>query len=283
MTIHFHQRPGAGSRRNASSGFTLLELVAVIGIIAIVSLVVVGGFSGILKSMSVKGGEDAVRRMVNLARQQACVDGQDMYLWVTGTRTYALVRRGGIVASSDATSDRDYYYGPNLDRRIERAGRGRAKWIFDRYADLTEFQVQMPDLSLADATTLLQSFHGLAAFDMSEGVLANVVVPPQYDDGEDAWVFGVDKNAAANAFAPGAEYGWVTLPEQSLPGGYAIKDTYNDIGEFNAATAPRILFRPDGTSGGGVITIFEVDTGRGVELTVQSSGKISRAETTVQE
>ena len=96
-------------------------------------------------------------------------------------------------------------------------------------------------------------------------------------------MFGVDKNAAGNSFAPGAEYGWVTLPEQMLPGGYAFQDSYNDLGEYRADTAPRILFRPDGTSGGGTITLFEVDTGRGVELTVQTNGSVSRADKTVEE
>ena len=48
------------------------------------SVIVVSGYSGITRSLSAQAGTDALKRTLLLARQQACVDGVDTYVWVTG-------------------------------------------------------------------------------------------------------------------------------------------------------------------------------------------------------
>ena len=62
-------RPVHPPRRPAArSGFTLLELVAVIGIISIMAIVVVGGFNGIVRAISGDTGVSAITRALNLSK-----------------------------------------------------------------------------------------------------------------------------------------------------------------------------------------------------------------------
>ena len=276
MTESIH-RPNRGPARAGRAGFTLLELVAVIGIIAIMSVVVVGGFGGILKALARETGIDAVRRAVNLARQQACVDGQVTYVWVTGLNSFVIVRRGGVVADAGQNSQgsRDYWYGKDNDRKVEDAGDGNAKWVYDEYTDLTDYKIDFPDVPASDVRAMLAAMRGVLVFDMEEGVIANMIVPPQRDSGVDAWVFGVCKTNISNrAFEPGAKYGWVTLPEQSLPKGYAFANTSDSDGEYDPSKAPRVYFNPDGTTGGGEFVVFETDTGKGQKLGVKKDGSL---------
>lgn len=293
MTESVH-RPNRGPARAGRSGFTLLELVAVIGIIAIMSIVVVGGFGGILKALARGTGVDAVRRAVNLARQQACVDGQDSYVWVTGVNSFVLVRKGGAVADAGSNSQgqRDFWYGPDFDRKLENAGDGNAKWVYDLYSDLTDYQIVVPNVPASDVHAMFASMRGALVFDMEEGVIANMIVPPQYDWGLDAWVFGVCKtNIPDKAFEPGARYGWVTLPEQSLPKGYAFANASDSAGNYDPDKAPCILFTPDGKvyngrnpdTPGGEFVVFETDTGKGKKLVVTSDGKITESDVVVAE
>ena len=259
------------------AGFTMLELVAVIGVIAIMSAIVVGGYGGILKALARENGFDTLRRGVNLARQQACVDGQVTWIWVTGINSFVLVLKGGKISDVGANSQgsRDWYYGTKGDRKLENAGNGKARWVYDRFADLTEYQISVPDISASDVKAMFDGMKGSLVFDMSKGTIANMIVPPQYDGDLDAWVFGVDKTLLGNDdFAPGAEYGWVTLPEQSLPKGYAFAESYTDDGKYDADKAPRVKFLPDGTTSGGEFIIFETDTGKGKKLEVRPNGSL---------
>jgi prepilin-type N-terminal cleavage/methylation domain-containing protein len=276
--------PRSGPARAARAGFTLLELVAVIGVIAIMSAIVVGGYGGILKALSRETGVDAVRRAVNLARQQACVDGQVTYVWVTGIDTFVLVRKGGSISDVGGNSQgqRDYWYGPKLDRKVENAGGGKAKWVYDRYADLTDYQIVVPDIAASDVKAMFDNMRGALVFDMRTGALANMIVPPQYDGDMDAWVFGVDKTLLDNDdFEPGAEYGWLTLPEQSLPKGYAFSKSFTDEGTYDATTAPRVKFEPDGTTGCGEFVVFETDTGKGKKLEIKRDGSLESTDVDV--
>ena len=269
--------PSSVPARAARAGFTLLELVAVIGVIAIMSAIVVGGYGGILKALARETGFDALRRGVNLARQQACVDGQVTYVWVTGIDTFVLVRKGGTIADvgSNSQGSRDWYYGTKGDRKLENAGGGKARWVYDRFSDLTDYQISVPDIPASDVRAMFDNIRGALVFDMRKGAISNMIVPPQYDGDYDAWVFGVDKTLlSSDDFAPGAEYGWLTLPEQTLPKGYAFANSYDDDGKYDATHAPRVKFNPDGTTGGGEFVVFESDTGKGKRLVVKADGSL---------
>ena len=95
------------NRKNARAGggFTLLELIAVMGIIVAMSLVIVGSYSGIMRAISATAGINSMRKIATLCRQHACIDGARTYFQITGVNTYVLFRKAGTI-SETSTSNR---------------------------------------------------------------------------------------------------------------------------------------------------------------------------------
>ncbi len=266
MKPHLHAIP---RRSAARSGFTLLELVAVIGIIAIMAIVVVSGFNGIVRAISRDTGSAAIRRALNLARQQACVDGEDVYVWVTGLDTYVLVRKAGTISDTSPNA-RSFTWGNG--KSLDNLGNGKALWIFDAYADLAPagINISFDDSYDEDAVRFVfDQYKGILVFDMTEQAMANVIVPPMFEPGADAWVFGVDSSEAGSAFKRGSNYGWLVLPVQYLPKGYVFDGTFNSEGAFDKTKKIFARFLPTGALGPGStdsFTVLETSTGNTVTI-----------------
>ena len=263
-------------RPGGRSGFTLLELVAVIGIIALMSVVVVGGFNGIMRAISDTSGSDAMRRALMLARQQACVDGEDTYVWVTDMNKFAVVRKAGTVTASSSGSRYPAY--------LQVGGRQKAvtaKWIEDEFADLstaTESFVIDDNTTTEDIDQIVNKYKGIKVFDMATAKMADITVPPWFDGKKDAWVFGIA--SGSDGFAAGAEYGWLIYPEQTLPAGYVFADSYDSRGEFKDSYDKKVHFLPDGTVEGSVtFPLYEVSAKTTRNVTVDGSGKVTIAST----
>lgn len=270
-----HTGPSArrAARTRGRAGFTLLELVAVIGIIALMSVVVVGGFNGILRAIADTSGADAMRRALMLARQQACVDGEDTYVWVTGMNTFAVVRKAGTVSAVSSGSRNPSY--------LQVGGRETsvaAKYIEDEYADLASAEqgfVIDADTLATDINDIVKNYKGIRVFDMSTAKMADVTVPPWFDGKKDAWVFGIAKDAGG--FAVGADYGWLIYPEQTLPAGYVFADSYDSNGAFKENYDTKVHFLADGTADSQVtFPIYEVSTKKTRQVQVSVDGTISK-------
>lgn len=270
-----HEPPPPPARRPAArrrAGFTLLELVAVIGIIALMSVVVAGGFNGIMRAISDTSGTDAMRRSLMLARQQACVDGEDTYVWVTGMNTFAVVRKAGIVSSSTVGKRSPSYAqvgGSQPDFE--------AKFIEDEYADLASAEQHFvidADTKIDVIRDIVNKYRGIKVFDMSAAKMADVTVPPWFDGKKDAWVFGIDKGASG--FAAGAEYGWLIYPEQTLPAGYVFAGSYDSNGAFKENYDTKAHFLSDGTVENAVdFPVYEVSVKKTRLVKVSGDGKVS--------
>ena len=273
---HHHHRYLRPRRPRGRSGFTLLELVAVIGIIALMSVVVVGGFNGIMRAISDTSGSDAMRRALMLARQQACVDGEDTYVWVTDMNKFAVVRKAGTVTASTSGARKPSY--------LQVGGREKsvsAKWIEDGYADLasaTQSFVIDDNSTAADIDEIVNHYKGIKVFDMATAKMADIVVPPWFDGAKDAWVFGIASGSAG--FAAGADYGWLIYPEQTLPAGYVFADSYDSTGEFKESYNKKVHFLVDGTVESAVVfPIYEVSVKKTRNVSVDGSGKVTIATT----
>jgi len=271
-----HTGPTArrAARTRGRAGFTLLELVAVIGIIALMSVVVVGGFNGILRAIADTSGADAMRRALMLARQQACVDGEDTYVWVTGMNTFAVVRKAGTVSAVSSGSRNPSY--------LQVGGREKsisAKYIEDEYADLASAEqgfVIDDATESADIDEIVNKYKGIRVFDMSTAKMADVTVPPWFDGKKDAWVFGIAKDAGG--FAVGADYGWLIYPEQTLPAGYVFADSYDSNGAFKENYDTKVHFLADGTvDSPAAFPIYEVSVKKTRRVQVSGDGKVTIA------
>ena len=186
------RRPGSPGAK-PRGGFTLLELVAVIGIIAVMSVIVVSGYSGITRSLSAQAGTDTLKRLLLLARQQACVDGVDTYVWVTGVDSFVVVRRAGTVCHEPTTGRRKPGY-------LQTGGEFSvsSNWIVDDYADLGGASM---DFRFDGSSTNEQKEKAIEAyasgenvmlvFDMDAAKTAVIEYPPFFDASIDAWAFGI--------------------------------------------------------------------------------------------
>lgn len=262
--------------RGSCSGFTLLELIAVIGIIAIMSLVVLGGFNGIGRALARESGESTLRRALNLARQQACVDGQDVYVWVTGVNSFAVVRKAGTVTDRKTSASLSFDYAGGK-KSISDLGNGNALWVYDAYADLgaAGLGISFDDETWDDVSVhaVLDNYKGLLIFDMEDGTMANVVVAPMFNTAADAWVFGVNKDEAGSSFSEGHDYGWLVMPQQSLPKGYVFEGSYKEDGSWKTGYKKNVRFLADGTVDGGGTTFEILETATGTTRRVEVSGE----------
>lgn len=239
-------------------GFTLLEMIAVIGIIAIMTTLVVGGYGAMVAAVAENSAKQTFERAVNLARQEASIEGADVYVFVVDVDRFAIVRRAGEITKVEPKSQQAWGAG---------GGKVTARWIIDDYADLADRQDSF-DMDLDDEAarnTFAKDYDGNLVFDIKEGVMARVKSPSRWESALDAWVFGIDDlpapaAATATKFQVGHEYGWITHPVYTLPEGWVFADSYiktgKNAGQFNYAV-PRVHFLAGGSVENEVEFTFE--------------------------
>lgn len=264
------------------TGFTLLELIAVMGIIVVMSLVVVGSYNGMMDAIAKNAGPRALRNALTLCRQHASVDGQRTYLWITGVNKYIMCRKMGVIQKSgwgSLTGDARPPYLRNVTS-VE------AYWIRDRDSDLGGTTWSSP-LTGSDGTDIYkESDNSFYVFDFKDSEMARMLYPPWMDNETGYWIFGIvgmDGNSdRPDHFAAGSEYGVALFMEQALPEGYVFSDDlYQLDASGNFREGDFTFFEPDGSvpSVDGntlAIGIVEVNNpSRKVVVKIGSGGKIT--------
>ena len=267
-------------RTDGRRGFTLVELIAVIGIIALMSTLVLGGFSGILGAISSDSCENTFRRAVSRARQEACVTGKETFVWVTGVRSFVVVRAASTITDSkDGTFSPSWYRKEGEESSISVSD---AFWIIDEDADLAAAREQHrfdSNASDADLKSYVDSYEGVYVFDMDGAAWARVKYPPWYELSIDAWVFGIRKEFPSGTFKKDSAYGWSVMPEQHLPAGFVFDVTTDEEGNIPKSSIPRlprVQFHADGTLGrNDDIPIIDEATQKNYVIKVDSKGMVS--------
>ncbi|MGI5868397.1 MAG: pilus assembly FimT family protein [Kiritimatiellia bacterium] len=268
-------------------GFTLLELITVMGIIVAMSAIVVGGYRGMMRAIAHRAGVDALVKAVTLCRQYATIDGQDTYFWITGFDKYVICRKAGQVDSNTERVRKRSLEDYEWKASGYLSSSANAYWITDTYSDLGSAQTHI--LTMADGNEGLdveamrkKEYDAGLAFDFTEGKVARIRFPPWFVAEHGYWIIGL--MSAARDDDPGCfkvnnEYGWMVGPEYSLPKGYVFDSahyTYRSRdGEFQEGE--RFFFRPDGTLGENSnkrLVINEIGTNKKPSVTIRQDGVI---------
>ncbi|MBQ7666865.1 MAG: prepilin-type N-terminal cleavage/methylation domain-containing protein [Kiritimatiellae bacterium] len=282
-------RPGRSVRRGRA-GFTLMELMAVVGIIVVMASIVVGGFSGIQRAMGASSGASGFRRALAAARQQACVDGTDVYVWCIDIDKYVVCRKGGTISEATETMNKS---GANRKLPYMRKAVSDAYWVCDDYADfgstikstyIDSSTIGGTDSDSDDVTSeLLEKYKETYIFDLTDKKMARYYYPADYYNSQDyeGWMFGLEKSerSSTGGFTKGHEYAWAVMPVQSLPGGYVFDGSFNQsTGEFldTWGKSAWVRFFPDGRAETGMknkgFTITEIGVSNPYSQTVTVSG-----------
>lgn len=278
------------SKTRREQGFTLLELIAVMGIIVAMSAIVVGGYRGMMSAIAQRAGVDALAKAVTLCRQYATIDGRDTYFWVTGFDSYVICRKAGQVDNSpERVRKRPLEsYEKDACGYLPDGGNYDAYWITDSYADLgsaQDYTQAMAEAAKVEVVKAMQdkTYNGGLAFDFTEGKVARIRYPAWFVAEHGYWIMGLmgpeREDTPPGSFKINSEYGWMVGPEYSLPKGYVFDPSMYDYdsasGEFLQGL--RFFFRPDGTPDGGNVTlrINEIGTTQKPEVSVRQDGTIS--------
>ncbi|MBR4617150.1 MAG: type II secretion system protein [Kiritimatiellae bacterium] len=230
-----------GERRR--SAFTLIELIAVMGIIVALALLVVGGYSGISRAIAAGQGSRQVADTLLLARQTACVNGVRVYFYILSEQEYLLCRRMGICSmDSKVADDTKHPYG-NKGVFYKKGVRS----FNDFYTDLGSFVNEADRVAQSevddDAKKTMASgdyLFELPAEKNNSGLKYGRLLG--VTNSVPGWIvfYEPDPDHAPD-FKEGAVYGLALFPIRVLPKGFAFPE--DDVGKY-------LYFEPTGSAKG---------------------------------
>lgn len=219
--------PHPTTRPRARAAFTLIELVAVIGIILMMTVVVVGSYVGITRAIAARAGINHVRNAVLVTRQHACMDGQRTYLYVLNESEYVICRRAGRI-SDGPVPETVTVEDPSGDPKSL-----STQQFKDLYTDLASY-----------VNSFDKAKDGLRVYNFSsthKQPYAKVLrLAP---NGGGGWKLNLVKASKFSMepadFKPGDIYGIELYTMRALPRGYTFKQgTYPQVVSFEPTGAP---------------------------------------------
>ena len=219
---------GAAMKR---SGFTLIELMVVVGIMILIATIVVTGSFGMSRASSYLAAENVVYNTLQAARQKACTDGKPVIVAFVkreesgGDESYALVtvQAAGTISDVDST----YFY--DRGALFEGYSLGRNK-----------------DDSVWNLTTGACAEGPFEISYVGYGKLTPKPIPgfSGHEYGYDVTQIKFDKALKGNLWKPGQTYGFQVGEMQELPLGFKFGWNSAD----GSPEGQMVVFKSDGTS-----------------------------------
>lgn len=203
--------------------FTLMELLVVMGIMALIGSILVASYFGMIRAGAYSAAATDFHNLMLLSRQRACMDGVRTMVMLVDSNSYVIVRAAGVITEDGQDS-------------------GSETLVRDAYTDIASFP---------------STEHGARVWNMDRDASARLirVASAAYNDaGYSRTEIGLfmartnDSGGAANSdkswWKKDDHYGLELYPRQQLPKGFLFN--VNGAVPKNS----RITFEPDGSSRG---------------------------------
>ena len=250
MSIHTHT--SLTDARAPRRGFSLLELLAVMSIMALLSTLAVTSYFSAVRGMANRSARRNFENSLVLARQRACIDGARVSLIAFNE-----------VASydTDGKTVKDMAASYVVCKEIGRLSLVSGLYLFDEFSDLKQL---FGEATSEDASS--SSYRGgIRLYNLDAGswtlVKPNVV---QKDEGSQVELLYSDRSYQFKAHAfemmsgtgtkstgtgtrdwkAGDSYGVEVAPVQSLPKGF----TFGELSDTDMTDVQHVTFEPDGTA-----------------------------------
>jgi len=268
---------GLARMRKNRSGFSLVELLAVMAIVAMLSTLAVTSYFSAIRGMASRSASDNFYNALMMARQRACIDGCRVSLMIFNE-----------AANFDPASGKvsDLAASFVVCRELGRISYVSGSYLFDEFSDLgAMFQEGSAGASSKFAGTI-------KLYNLTEGAwsLVSPFVKRQKVGGANTVLPYSGKNDSIEAFAlekvdaggvtwdTGDSYGIEVAPVKALPKGFEFAELNNTLTSDQALKDVKsITFEADGTAvKNATFTIRSRDANaKGTSFSVGKSGDIT--------
>ena len=194
------------------SAFTLIELIAVMGLIVLLSTMTIGAYFGISRAMAKNSSTQRLAAYLQLARQRASTDSEPVHFITIGSTNFMIVRPAGVVTKT----------------------KGLTSAFQDHYDRIGAATTNYADLVLYNLTAIIDN--GQSPSDTgNRGTVQEATIEEPNEQIPFSPLQIKYKNFKV---AVGDKYGVSAYPEVSLPKGFEFeRESQNVV----------ITFNPDGT------------------------------------
>ena len=273
--------------RRTKRGFTLVELMLVVGIMAFLGVAATSGYNALQRGMAERGATAVASGILKAAKERALVDRVPTMVFCYNRMVRAATDTEGAVIVGEAVA-------------VRRAGRltyVSGKYLADEFADLgTSYDVEDDEGKLGERRGMrLWQFDDTEANAMKYSIVADAVCPrniPFYSfagwgdqiDGAGQSVSNLAQSVAYNAYAfydkgtsdyapnawkAGSGYGFEFQTVQ-LPRGFVFGSTVPSQ-EGRVSFAGAFYFSPDSPGSNKSVDIYRCQTGAGGGVSVSGS------------
>ncbi len=268
-------------------GFSLLELMAVMAIVAMLSTLAVTSYFSAIRGMGRRTARRNFTNALSMARQRACIDG---------CRVSLIIFNEVAEFEADGAKFKDLAASYVVCRELGRISFVRSNRLFDEFADLGALFKSgslsaAPAGSVAGAVKIYNLSQGTWAL-VKPGAVQDTVGSPAellYSDPGNTFPIqayalqqlsgaGLRSVGGKTGWAVGDSYGIEVMPVQSLPKGFQFNELNNSRSSDQALTDVRhVTFEPDGSAlNGATFTVVSTDpNAKKITFDVDTKGLIT--------